>query len=1037
MKGALTDANFHSEARQLDKFFPKAKQSKHVGTPMEDVIEDKGVDIASWAKWDGYDIIDAFSFYTNMVLGGGFGKKLETLKESINEAKLSTIHKAAKKGSYPVSLVVIKDGKVIKQVLNIKTPQAVPAVFNVVKNYHKHKDATVHIEDSTGKRLFSEATFRPNSGTMSGGTYGLDKRKYELKRDVKGVQIGDYTNVTLPKGTIIYNLPGGVFAHHRSLKSYEGGQNKYFNKSTFRGISIRREKNVILSIEKNSKILESVNEASIKGRNNKTGESFGMVIGSDKKNKEGEFEVTIRISYSSRISSYKFMFDKGSNLIAIKDYGYSMDGKFPDMKGGGSVKSIRPNPRETITQIAKITSPAFAKKIVQHVKKVNESVNEAKYYITRNKGRGRGKSLVGGYDLKRDKKLPPKEFRTFKDAEKEVKRLQNTQKGIPGGGSVYFVTDKKMNPLKESTNETMDEGKKRFYQQDRVGSAKYTISYHDGKSKHKDGSDFYGIQILKNKKELEKFRSELLKKGYREDSGFKKESVNEGYGSFIKAKNLTDIVALSKKKKNATFYVTDDNNSRIGTFYLKNGKFAKATTANANYDLQNSKTKLKDRNDVIYKYKIDESVNEKINPKFYDARVQYIDPKSKKKFVGDVVRYDNGEYKVNLGKDGRFEKYILAKEKDLKIVSKSKKKTFESIDEGMMSLIDAIRQDSKDVRDFVSNVFKDSEFKKMKNDKDFIKYLKSIYEGINEMGINDPIMIKLRAAQMKRNKDAAKKVEKEKKINPDYKALKNATKIKALKKKRAQVMSDMEQEAEPEGGKIADRYGKELNKIDNDIIKLGGNPMTEATRGVIHKAAKKGSYPVSLVVVKDGKVIKQVLNIKTPEAVPAAFNVVKNYHKHKDAVVHIEDSTGKRLFSESVNEAGVNVWYFYKKANKDKNKFFKMLSDFRKKHSDTEWIKMLNYALEDFNEKPTKYKTIDDKQNILFKNLQTNKKTYESVIEEKMDLFVEENVPTDPSKWSYYKAQAKKKFDVYPSAYANGWAAKKYKAAGGGWKKKK
>ena len=675
--------------------------------------------------------------------------------------------------------------------------------------------------------------------------------------------------------------------------------------------------------------------------------------------------------------------------------------------------------------------------VQKKMKGIDESVNEAKYYITRNQGRGRGKSLVGGYDLKRDKKLPPKEFRTFKDAEKEVKRLQNTQKGIPGGGSVYFVTDKNMNPLKESTNETMDEGKKRFYQQDRVGSAKYTISYHDGKSKHKDGSDFYGIQILKNKKELEKFRSELLKKGYREDSGFKKESVNEGYGSFIKAKNLTDIVALSKKKKNATFYVTDDNNSRIGTFYLKNGKFAKATTANANYDLQNSKTKLKDRNDVIYKYKIDESVNEKINPKFYDARVQYIDPKSKKKFVGDVVRYDNGEYKVNLGKDGRFEKYILAKEKDLKIVSKSKKKTFESIDEGMMSLIDAIRQDSKDVRDFVSNVFKDSEFKKMKNDKDFIKYLKSIYEGINEMGINDPIMIKLRAAQMKRNKDAAKKVEKEKKINPDYKALKNATKIKALKKKRAQVMSDMEQEAEPEGGKIADRYGKELNKIDNDIIKLGGNPMTEATRGVIHKAAKKGSYPVSLVVVKDGKVIKQVLNIKTPEAVPAAFNVVKNYHKHKDAVVHIEDSTGKRLFSESVNEAGVNVWYFYKKANKDKNKFFKMLSDFRKKHSDTEWIKMLNYALEDFNEKPTKYKTIDDKQNILFKNLQTNKKTYESVIEEKMDLFVEENVPTDPSKWSYYKAQAKKKFDVYPSAYANGWAAKKYKAAGGGWKKKK
>ena len=66
-----------------------------------------------------------------------------------------------------------------------------------------------------------------------------------------------------------------------------------------------------------------------------------------------------------------------------------------------------------------------------------------------------------------------------------------------------------------------------------------------------------------------------------------------------------------------------------------------------------------------------------------------------------------------------------------------------------------------------------------------------------------------------------------------------------------------------------------------------------------------------------------------------------------------------------------------------------------------------------------------------------NKPFKESAIEEQMDLFVEENVPTDASKWSYYKAQAKKKFDVYPSAYANGWAAKKYKAAGGGWKKKK
>jgi hypothetical protein len=52
--------------------------------------------------------------------------------------------------------------------------------------------------------------------------------------------------------------------------------------------------------------------------------------------------------------------------------------------------------------------------------------------------------------------------------------------------------------------------------------------------------------------------------------------------------------------------------------------------------------------------------------------------------------------------------------------------------------------------------------------------------------------------------------------------------------------------------------------------------------------------------------------------------------------------------------------------------------------------------------------------------------------------FIEEgkkNKPKDPKKWSSCIAQAKKKFDVYPSAYANAWAAKCYKSKGGSWKK--
>jgi len=45
------------------------------------------------------------------------------------------------------------------------------------------------------------------------------------------------------------------------------------------------------------------------------------------------------------------------------------------------------------------------------------------------------------------------------------------------------------------------------------------------------------------------------------------------------------------------------------------------------------------------------------------------------------------------------------------------------------------------------------------------------------------------------------------------------------------------------------------------------------------------------------------------------------------------------------------------------------------------------------------------------------------------------NKPNNPALWSRAKSMAKQKFDVYPSAYANGWAAKWYKSKGGTWSK--
>ena len=85
--GALTDANFHSEAKKVQGMFPKAKKAKYYGKrEWEDSLEQNhGVPIAKSAKWDGYEIIDAISFWASMFIGGPVGAKITSLKEGMNE----------------------------------------------------------------------------------------------------------------------------------------------------------------------------------------------------------------------------------------------------------------------------------------------------------------------------------------------------------------------------------------------------------------------------------------------------------------------------------------------------------------------------------------------------------------------------------------------------------------------------------------------------------------------------------------------------------------------------------------------------------------------------------------------------------------------------------------------------------------------------------------------------------------------------------------------------------------------------------------
>jgi hypothetical protein len=62
----------------------------------------------------------------------------------------------------------------------------------------------------------------------------------------------------------------------------------------------------------------------------------------------------------------------------------------------------------------------------------------------------------------------------------------------------------------------------------------------------------------------------------------------------------------------------------------------------------------------------------------------------------------------------------------------------------------------------------------------------------------------------------------------------NASKIAKLQKERDQIMHDMEQEAEPEGGPVADEYGAMLDKIDAQIRKLKGLKETASIKEEMH-----------------------------------------------------------------------------------------------------------------------------------------------------------------------------------------------------------
>ena len=181
------------------------------------------------------------------------------------------------------------------------------------------------------------------------------------------------------------------------------------------------------------------------GKNNKTGENFAVVIGSEKKNDEG-LTLTIRKSYSSRINTHEWTFGTNGLPITFLDKGYTLDGKQKERGGYGKEFSGK----DGVKGFALEYTPAFAKRVIQYVKgQVSESVNEAgndeKYVVIAFHQKGGGFVFTS----------PVSE----KEAKNYIKQFPNAGSGITKQKAVKVSDARKLKHLvgKEALDESINE----------------------------------------------------------------------------------------------------------------------------------------------------------------------------------------------------------------------------------------------------------------------------------------------------------------------------------------------------------------------------------------------------------------------------------------------------------------------------------------------------------------------------------------------------------------------------------------------------
>ena len=142
-------------------------------------------------------------------------KYFKTYESFINEAKHSKVFKAAKRGSYPATIVVIKDKKVIHQE-QVNTPEAIPAAFNVLQR--KYPKAIITVEDKTGATLYREVDEAKNYMQK------IDLKDFKaIKKGTKLLYMGGEAEVVDNNGFVLtLKQNGKKFTVNKSMFDHGG-----------------------------------------------------------------------------------------------------------------------------------------------------------------------------------------------------------------------------------------------------------------------------------------------------------------------------------------------------------------------------------------------------------------------------------------------------------------------------------------------------------------------------------------------------------------------------------------------------------------------------------------------------------------------------------------------------------------------------------------------------------------------------------------------------------------------------------------------